>query len=419
MKSTIQIDFTSIIEMSDLESKYYHVNKFKIPDIDDQFDKAFTERNYEGMKDCLSKGANINSMLDTSPLHIAIANNDHKLAIFLLQNGADPNLSFDGLNTPLRVAAINNRKEMVKILIKYGADPNLKDHNGITTLQSLVMHNQKQMVTFLLKNGANPNLCSDTFFYSPLHSAITYSSNKMVRILLKNGAEPNLKGYHDETQLFYAVQNNKKNIVRTLLHYGADPNLKNDYEYTALYDAFLYNSPNIFKILLKAGAETNYKLKNGSTVLHEICRANNLELAKLLIQHGAKVDVTDRDGMNPIDCIPDQQNKKLLLEYVEKQKERLKHVDAICFWLAVLQLGKQNNTYLPKELLQYIHSFLPEAYQPKELEKQKFFKKVTDINSKLESGFYKTKLPLFGHRKYSAMNISMENHKKEKTEKRL
>ena len=62
--------------------------------------------------------------LGRTPLFISVkANKDTDLVKFLIQSGADPNISDNELNSPLHVAAERGLKEFALMLLSAGADP--------------------------------------------------------------------------------------------------------------------------------------------------------------------------------------------------------------------------------------------------------------------------------------------------------
>jgi len=88
------------------------------------FDK-FVE-DYVMVETLLERGAcvNFNSLLFNTPLYQAVQSNNLNIAKVLLNNGADPNISF-GITTPpcLHLAIKNKFVSMISLLLDNGADP--------------------------------------------------------------------------------------------------------------------------------------------------------------------------------------------------------------------------------------------------------------------------------------------------------
>ncbi len=153
-------------EITAKKSKNYHHN-YEITVLDNQLWSAVIEKKYDLVKKLISKGANPNTIFPfTGPLlSIAIEDNDKKMVILLLQNGADPNIKSMVLQeTPLYTAIEVNKPDLVKILLDAGANPNIEnDFSGKTSLHYAVEANNPKIVKMLLKAGANKNI--ETLFY--------------------------------------------------------------------------------------------------------------------------------------------------------------------------------------------------------------------------------------------------------------
>ena len=57
-----------------------------------------------------------------TPLHFAVIRKKHRVAEFLLKQGADPNMRDDYGNTPLHYAYENGDVEMVSLLMRSGVE---------------------------------------------------------------------------------------------------------------------------------------------------------------------------------------------------------------------------------------------------------------------------------------------------------
>lgn len=69
-----------------------------------------------------------------SPLHVAIFNNQLKMAEFLLDKGANINARDRFGNTPLHYATNASNQETAELLVERGADVNAANEVGITPL---------------------------------------------------------------------------------------------------------------------------------------------------------------------------------------------------------------------------------------------------------------------------------------------
>ncbi len=73
---------------------------------------------------------------------------------FLLQSGADPNVSDDLGRTPLSNLARSNRVDCIELFMRYGADINLRPKNGYTALQeALRVNDALEAARYLLERS--------------------------------------------------------------------------------------------------------------------------------------------------------------------------------------------------------------------------------------------------------------------------
>ncbi len=77
--------------------------------------------------------------------------NNVRMILNLLQNGADPNKPTRGNNRPLLIACTNNHFGIVELLLKSGADPRLEGKNGATPLKIAERKKNTEMIKLLSK----------------------------------------------------------------------------------------------------------------------------------------------------------------------------------------------------------------------------------------------------------------------------
>jgi len=124
----------------------------------------------EFVKGLVEKGLNINHQNkgDRTPLYYAISNENVDIVNFLIENGADVNIIFDGGNTIL-TAYHRLTVNLMNIIIAAGTDVNHKNDRGITALMQISMlisqcqneceyENMINMIKLLIENGADINL---------------------------------------------------------------------------------------------------------------------------------------------------------------------------------------------------------------------------------------------------------------------
>ena len=108
-----------------------------------------------------------------TPLHIAIINKNKNITKFLIENGANLNISDNNLNMSLHLAVMNNDSEIIKMLLKYKANPLLVNKNNETVLDIAIKMDFKDCILLLnevslmneTKNKRNNNLIKIKFFH--------------------------------------------------------------------------------------------------------------------------------------------------------------------------------------------------------------------------------------------------------------
>ena len=117
------------------------------------------------VKAYVESGANVNKLLDErdvfmeSLLHLASANHHVAIMKYLLEHGADPNLTNGTSGERPLHCVIGNRDESiaaVTLLLDHGADPNGAALNGELPLNDAIIMGHAKIVELLLAYGADP-----------------------------------------------------------------------------------------------------------------------------------------------------------------------------------------------------------------------------------------------------------------------
>jgi len=176
----------------------------------------------EFVKDCLSKGMDINARASISgavPLDASLYGKHWDVFEYLLSVGADVNAVGYEDGTILMAASYMSFPDIVKTLLEHGADPNKASAvTGETPLHACAARGYAEtafeIMTLLLKAGAKPNVKAKngiptaTYYRditvvgeTPLHLAAAYGSADMIKLLLDNGADPSLKDDRGDSPL--------------------------------------------------------------------------------------------------------------------------------------------------------------------------------------------------------------------------
>lgn len=223
----------------------------------------------------------MNSLADKDP---ALYKDKLELAEYLLQNGADPNISFrfgKEITYPLHIAAVENQRDLVTLLIKYEADINMQNSTGTTALHKVIAashngviyHELESMIKLLLTHHANQELKTDFFLgdkdnegndivvsFTAYELAAIYK-NKSRNYTVELGNENknydlvslliNWQNHNQETLLHKAVRQKNKNKIDQLLTLDANVSLKNKFKYNPFLLAIKLGEMDIIDLFLK------------------------------------------------------------------------------------------------------------------------------------------------------------------------
>ena len=224
--------------------------------------------------------------------------NSMRIVRQLIEAGADPNVSEDGL-VPLREACFSENIPMIKYLLEHGANPNGRDpDDDETVLESYIHHCYKRVNTAvlrrLLRAGADPNLRKAKGLRPMFHWAILNNIQRLVSILLEYGADVNQRGqvHNGETSLMIAAYYADISIMKKLLAYGADVNARDGEGWNALFYVVAGMCPwqeilPRFKLLFKYSIDLNARTKRGENILQHGFRLDNTTV-DWLRSHGVK-----------------------------------------------------------------------------------------------------------------------------------
>ncbi|MEM7551539.1 MAG: ankyrin repeat domain-containing protein [Bacteroidota bacterium] len=124
--------------------------------------------------------------------------------------------SDDGF-TPLSLAVFFNQTEIAKYLIELGADPNLsaKNPSKVNALHSAISKENYELCKLLIENGTNVNAVQMQNV-TALHSAVHRGNLDLVKLLIENNASTTSKMDNGDTALIIAKREGHKNIAEYL-----------------------------------------------------------------------------------------------------------------------------------------------------------------------------------------------------------
>jgi len=260
----------------------------------------------------IEKGADIHarSTGGFTPLMFAARAGDVDSARMLLAAGANVNeTAIDG-NSPLLVAAASmvaitgsdyrlvvtasDHEALAIFLLDNGADPTEADSFGLTALHAAVETGKRSLLQALLAHGANPN------------------ARLLKGLPFRRGDYVSRAGYAGATPLWLAAKAGDLDMMRALVAGGADPQLASESQTTPLMvaagvgqtDSRLPPESRLLdavKLALELGADINAVNRGGQTAVHGAASISADAIIRFLAANGAKVDVKDKQGRTPLD----------------------------------------------------------------------------------------------------------------------
>ncbi len=306
---------------------------------------ACGEGDLDFAKTLINSGIDVNGIGTEgyTPLMIAVSNDEVEIVEFLLQQGADINLTFNGW-TALMEAADEGALSSMKLLLKAGAKVDYYwTQDSPTAISMAASEGHLDCIQLLLDNGANINGTGKSL--PPLHIAAAEDRTAIIDYLIAKGVNINKKDAGGRTALMYAAAEGQDNTIKKLIESGADISIvdangasakdyaisEEEYETTdhlnneedEVLGMHSENLGNLSEALGKyseergnhseqrghnsgahrfhSNAHGNYSNNLGTT--SEIHRATTngwIEKVQRMVEQGADVDARDEEGRTPL-----------------------------------------------------------------------------------------------------------------------
>lgn len=189
-------------------------------------------------------------------LHYAVRERQQNIAVWLLENGADPGILDDWQWSPLHWAADRGNLSMVRLLLKHGANPLTTNKWGITPAY------------LAAKNG-----------YTPIVAEFVNAERKLLTTPTESGRyllHATIKGGHVDTLRYLLKQREALKIAKTE---------SNEWSLATL--AVTYRHPEVLAILIKSGARLDVVMDDGYTPLGIAKHRKFEEMVAMLEKAGA------------------------------------------------------------------------------------------------------------------------------------
>jgi ankyrin repeat protein len=198
-------------------------------------------------------GADVSSPDGTTPLHLAVRDNDLAKVNKLLAAGADAKAANRYGITPLYLACQNANPAIIERLLKAGVDPNSVSTEGETALMTVARTGVVEAAKVLLDHGAKVDAREE---------------------------------WHGQTALMWAVDEQHPAMAKELIAHGADVNA--------------VSNINKWERQVTSEPRDKWLPLGGLTPLLFAARQGCVECANVLLEGGAKINTTDPDGISPV-----------------------------------------------------------------------------------------------------------------------
>lgn len=169
-----------------------------------------------------AQGHSLNTVTEQgTPLMAAVQAGQDRVVLYLLSEGADPDLAAEGARTPLMAASANGSRRLVQLLLSAGARVNAADGQGYTPVMLAAEQGNLSVVKVLLAAGANVNVSQGG--ESLLMKIVESGDLLTAEMLVAAGADVNYRAPDGATALDRARAINNHDLEMLLIQSGARP----------------------------------------------------------------------------------------------------------------------------------------------------------------------------------------------------
>jgi ankyrin repeat protein len=241
------------------------------------------------------------------PVIKSITRKYYNVAKLLIDNGAPVNVPDHFKEAPFELTLKHyyddeerNTKQFILYLLDNGADVNLTDSKKTTQIFYAIQKKDLSLVKQLIQYGADLSVLDGENGKTLLHYA---QSKEMVDALLEGSMNINAKDSHGQTALYVLIKRNKDiGLIDYLLKSGADINLLPGINYSLFATSIKNRNTELTKLLIAYGTDVNATQLNGEKTLH-LALTGPTEIVKALLDAGADINAQDKVGNTPLDLL--------------------------------------------------------------------------------------------------------------------
>ena len=271
---------------------------------------------------------NITYEQDGSALTLAVYWKEAEMTRLLLEGGADVDNRDGRIQEPnggvagcaaLHIATDAGNKSLVEFLVEHKANVNIKNGAGETPLHLAARKGYLAIAQLLIEHGADVDMATTAGDrQTPLHYAAQAGNTAVVELLFARKATVDVRTKQGDTPLMLAVRAGKMESVKALLAAKADINAPDSYQggrgFPPLYFAITSRRPELVNYLLENHADpkskvpafagnrpaVNFDSPKDEPLLTVAATGSDAAIAKMLLDHGAEVDARDTQANTPL-----------------------------------------------------------------------------------------------------------------------
>ncbi|XP_048831258.1 ankyrin repeat and SOCS box protein 2-like [Brienomyrus brachyistius] len=255
------------------------------------------EAAYHGQRDCIMvllkarpELIDKRTLQEQTPVFLAVAGDHVTCVQWLLENGADPDISNKNKESPLYKACERENAEVVDLLLRFGGGVNQRCSQGWTALHEAACRNSVDICRILVQAGAKVD-ATNTYGVTPLFLAAQGGRLEALEFLIHNGADINGQAGDGATALYEACRNGHMDIVELLLTHNADANRPAKAGLLPLHVAAQHGHYEIVSLLIPVTSRTSVR-NCGISPVHLAAEHNQDEALEVLIETGFDVNAT-------------------------------------------------------------------------------------------------------------------------------
>lgn len=263
------------------------------------FIDAYQNEDWPAVREMLNADSgielNCNDEQGTNSIYYASSSDSNEL-LYILEQGADPNLLTTAGCSALCRAVKKGCLENINLLLKFSAEIEHRDPSGWTPFLYAVWSHRQDILKLLLEKGANADALLDDG-RNGIHLAIEQKNTNIFSLLLERKINTILTETYGSTPLNYTcksdLQFEAEKLIETTPELSDRINDDSLIYGTPLYAAAEYGSISTVQKLLDAGASID-KTGPGNilgSALMIACANGHCEIAKLLLSRGASLEV--------------------------------------------------------------------------------------------------------------------------------